>query len=144
MNTWLSPHFSLEELTATRHRELGNRPGPAALAGLRRLAATLEAVRRLLGDHPVIITSGFRSGAVNRAVGGAAGSAHLRGEAADFICPRFGPPEQVCRAIAGSDIAFDQLIEEAGRWTHLAIGGAQRRQVLSWRPGEGYRPGLAA
>ncbi|WFE33987.1 D-Ala-D-Ala carboxypeptidase family metallohydrolase [Micromonospora sp. WMMD975] len=44
----------------------------------------LEALRRSLGDKPLYVTSGFRSVACNRQVGGAAGSQHLYGDAADL------------------------------------------------------------
>ncbi|MEH6677509.1 D-Ala-D-Ala carboxypeptidase family metallohydrolase [Phenylobacterium sp.] len=144
MTTWLSAHFSLEEMIATQQRGLDNRPAPAVLKRLKATARVLEEVRVLLGDAPMLITSGYRSPAVNRAVGGSMTSAHMRGEAADFICPRFGSPLTVCRAIAESDLAFDQLIEEAGAWIHLGLGGRWRREVLTWRPGGGYVRGLSA
>ena len=44
----------------------------------------LEALRRSLGDKPLYVTSGFRSIACNRQVGGAADSQHLYGNAADL------------------------------------------------------------
>lgn len=142
MTTWLSPHFSLEEMTATQQRGLDNRPPDSVLKRLKATVLVLEEVRTLLGNAPMVITSGYRSPAVNRAVGGSPTSAHMRGEAADFICPRFGSPLAVCRAIAASDLRFDQLIEEAGAWVHLGLGGRWRREVLSWRPGAGYQRGL--
>lgn len=142
MTTWLSAHFSLEEMTATQQRGLDNRPPASVLKRLKGTARVLEAVRTLLGDAPILITSGYRSPAVNRAVGGSATSAHMRGEAADFICPGFGPPLAICQAIAASDLRFDQLIEEAGAWVHLGLGGRWRREVLTWRPGVGYQRGL--
>jgi hypothetical protein len=142
MTTWLSAHFSLEEMTATQQRGLDNRPPDSVLKRLKATVLVLEEVRTLLGDAPVLITSGYRSPAVNRAVGGSPTSAHMRGEAADFICPRFGSPLAICRAIAASDLRFDQLIEEAGAWVHLGLGGRWRREVLTWRPGAGYHRGL--
>lgn len=42
-----------------------------------RLAQFLERVRAQFGGRPVVITSGYRPAAVNRAVGGASGSEHL-------------------------------------------------------------------
>ncbi|GAB3063084.1 D-Ala-D-Ala carboxypeptidase family metallohydrolase [Micromonospora schwarzwaldensis] len=44
----------------------------------------LEALRRSLGDKPLTVTSGFRSIACNRQVGGASNSQHLYGGAADL------------------------------------------------------------
>src|SRR5690606_25284898 len=113
----LSKHFTLEELTrsATAQRlGLENSPTVRELANLMRLAAVLEDVRRALGHRPILVTSGFRSEAVNKAVGGSATSAHRLGLAADFTCPTFGAPLAICEAIAASDIEFDQLIHEKG------------------------------
>lgn len=139
----LSKHFHLSEFTTSQkaaRQRLDNTPSWAITGNLERLAATMEKVRPLLGNKPILITSGYRSPAVNRAVGGSRTSAHMRGEAADFICPGFGTPLEICRAIAASDIGFDQLIEE-GTWVHLGIGGHWRREVLTW-DGETYTKGL--
>jgi zinc D-Ala-D-Ala carboxypeptidase len=51
----------------------------------KRLVVFLDLLRSYLG-RPVIITSGYRTEAHNKAVGGAANSAHLRGKAADISC----------------------------------------------------------
>ncbi|HKR44555.1 MAG TPA: D-Ala-D-Ala carboxypeptidase family metallohydrolase [Paraburkholderia sp.] len=145
----LSPHFSLDELiqseTATRHG-ISNQPGPAELDNLVRLADVLELVRTLLRGRPMLISSGYRAPGVNRLVGGAPNSDHMSGRAADFICPGFGSPLHVCRAIDAS-IPFDQLIFE-GTWVHLSIpaeGRDARRQVLTAHIGSGpvtYTSGL--
>jgi putative chitinase len=89
------------------------------------------------------VSSGYRGRALNRAVGGSRTSAHLSGHAVDFNCYGFGDPLAVCRAIAGSDLAFDQLIEE-GSWVHISFDPRMRRQVLTHRPDGGYRLGLGA
>lgn len=130
----LSEHFALSELidsqTAVR-QGIANIPSPEQLANLRLLAARLEQVRRLLGGLPITVSSGFRSPALNRAVGGAPNSAHLDGLAADFACARFGTPLAICKALVEADIAFDQVIYE-GTWVHLGIApGRQRHQVLT-------------
>lgn len=133
----LTPHFTVEELTvsetAARHG-ISNDPGPAELANLLRLAVLLEDARTVLGDHAVLVTSGFRAPGVNRLVGGAANSDHMGGRAADFICPGFGSPLLVCTAIVKArEIEFDRLIME-GTWTHISVpadGMAARREVLT-------------
>ena len=71
----------------------------------------MERVRALLG-HPVTVNSGYRFPAVNKRVGGAATSDHVKGYAVDFVCPAFGDCYAVATAIARSNIAFDQLIFE--------------------------------
>lgn len=141
MAIWLSPHFALEELTATQHRQHDNQPPPEVRAALRQTAQRMEEVRNLLGDRVITVSSGYRSPELNHAVGGAANSAHMRGRAVDFCAYDFGTPLEVCRAIAASGLRFDQIIEE-GRWTHIAFDPAMRGQVLTKASGGGYVVGL--
>lgn len=128
----LSQHFSLEELThsdlATR-KGIDNAPNVDQIENLKTLAGTLEQVRELLG-HPIHINSGFRGIKLNAALGGAKASAHLEGLAADFVCPEFGTPQEICIEIAASNITFDQLIQE-GAWVHISVDPRFRLQVLT-------------
>ncbi|MGF6697603.1 zinc D-Ala-D-Ala carboxypeptidase [Paraburkholderia sp. MM5496-R1] len=149
--TRLTDHFSLAELTQSEtaaRRRIDNTPSPAVVEHLTRTAQTLEQVRTLLGSRPVLVSSGYRSPALNAAVGGAANSAHMTGLAADFICPGFGSPLEICRKIAASSIAFDQLIQE-GTWAHIGLppaGTKARQQILTANFGPGattYTNGLA-
>lgn len=128
----LSKHFTLAELTHSdmaARRGIDNTPTGHALENLKRLAATLEEIRQLLGV-PVVVSSGYRSPSVNKAVGGSTVSAHCDGLAADFIAPGFGTPQEVARAIRDSGIKFDQLIFE-GTWVHVSVSPKMRRQVLT-------------
>lgn len=130
---YLSPHFTLDELTFSQTAErlgINNDPGPEVLAALKRTATGLEAVRVRLGGAPIIISSGYRAPAVNAAVGGSATSQHMRGEAVDFTAPRFGPPRAVVDALADSDVPYDQLILEFGRWVHISFSMQPRRHAL--------------
>ena len=139
----LTPHFTIEELTASQaagRYGLDNTPPPEMVAALKRTADLLEEVRALLGK-PVLVSSGYRSPSVNRAVGGAANSAHMLGCAADFSSPSFGSPLDICRAIARSDIAFDQVIHEFRAWVHIAWA-PQPRMMLLTIDSAGTRPGL--
>jgi hypothetical protein len=128
----LTDHFTLEELVASQlaaRRRLDNRPGPAELANLRRVAALLEQIRALVGG-PLTVSSGYRSPAVNAAVGGARNSAHLQGLAADITAPGIAP-KALAALVRDSDIQFDQLIYE-GTWVHVGLSaGALRREVLT-------------
>jgi hypothetical protein len=129
----LSEHFTLEELTATSHREFDNTPNATEIANLTRLAATLEQVKTLLGGKPVMINSGFRSKAVNDSVGSRDTSQHRIGAAADIRVPGMTPNE-VVKAIIASDIGYDQLIREFDSWTHISVpdmpSRPPRKQVL--------------
>ena len=128
----LSPHFSLAELVSSQvatRKGIDNAPAPAIVANLTRLAALLEQVRALVGA-PIAISSGYRSPALNKAVGGAANSAHVLGLAADISTAKL-TPKALALLIRQSDIAFDQLIYE-GTWVHIALSaGTPRRQVLT-------------
>jgi hypothetical protein len=141
----LSVHFSLQRLiyseTALR-RGIDNTPPVDLLENLSALAHGLEQVQRLLG-HPIEISSGYRCAALNAAVGGAPASAHVQGRAADFVCPPFGTPAQIARAIRDSEIAFDTVILEFGEWVHLAFAPRPRRRVLTIHDAKhGYLEGL--
>lgn len=125
----MSDHFTLEEFSfseAAARLGLNNTPTPAIVRNLELVAAVMEQIRRLLGDRPIVINSGYRSPEVNRAVGGVGTSAHCRGLACDFVCPAFGAPAEVALAILKSDIEYDQLILEYG-WVH--VGLAQEREL---------------
>jgi len=145
----LSPNFSLEELIASEvaaRAGINNSPGPAVIENLRRLAQGLELVRLAVGSCPIHINSGYRSPALNARVGGVSSSAHVRGLAADIVCPQFGSPLEVCRAIAEQDFETDQIIHEFGKWCHVAFappGAIARKQLLTIASAsKGYAQGL--
>ena len=133
----LSQHFTLEELTvsqeAARNR-INNEPGVQTIENLKFLAAQLEDVRNVLGDHPIIVSSGYRCAALNALVGSKPTSAHIKGLAADFTCPSFGSVHDVINAIIGSDIQYDQIIYEYDKWGHIGFaeqGKTPRLQKLT-------------
>lgn len=119
----MTPHFTLAELTVTDHRSLDNTPDPAARANLQRLAEFLEQVREVLGGRVVMITSGYRSAAVNAACGSRESSQHRLGCAADIRVPGM-TPDAVVKAITASGLPFDQCIREFDSWTHISIPNA--------------------
>lgn len=127
----LTPHFTLEEMIFSPEalrKGLDNTPSQIITDNLKMTAFNMEKVRELLGN-PIHVTSGFRSPAVNVSVGGTLKSAHCQGYAVDFVCPTFGTPLEICRAIMKSDIKYDQLIFE-GTWVHIAFTPTNRRQNL--------------
>lgn len=133
----LSEYFAYSELTVSEtaaRRGIANKPSPRELENLKATALRMDEIRRRLGK-PVLVTSGYRSPAVNAAVGGSKTSAHCRGLAVDFTCPGYGSPLEVARAIAAMDgIEFDQLIHEFGSWVHIGFaeaGHKPRRQLLT-------------
>jgi hypothetical protein len=129
----LTEHFTLEELTATSHREFDNTPNADEIANLTRLAIFLERVKAKLGGKPVMINSGFRSKQVNDSVGSKDTSQHRIGCAADLRIPGMAPRE-VVQTIIDSGLPYDQIILEFDAWTHISVpsnaGLFARRQAL--------------
>ena len=119
----LTDHFTLAELTITDHRTLDNTPDPAALANLQRLSEFLEKVKELLRFKPIMVTSAYRSKAVNDAVGSKNTSQHRLGCAADIRVPGM-TPDAVVRAVLASRLPYDQIIREYDAWTHISIPNA--------------------
>jgi zinc D-Ala-D-Ala carboxypeptidase len=132
----LTPHFTLEELTASETAERNgwdNSPNDQELANLTRLADFLEQVKVVLNGKPIMISSGLRTKKVNDAVGSKDTSQHRIGCAADFRVPGM-TPDQVVKAIVASGIGYDQVIREFDRWTHISVPNSvdtsPRRQAL--------------
>lgn len=128
----LSPHFTLEEMTASQEavrKGLDNTPDATVFLALQDTAKHMETVREILG-HPIIVSSGYRSPEVNVAVGGRENSAHTTGHAVDFICPGFGSPADVCRRLAAAGVKCDQIIFE-GSWCHISFAPAMRNDLLT-------------
>lgn len=143
--TQLSEHFTLEEATHSDTAiKLGisNQPDERQLGNLKKSAEGMEKVRALLGK-PIGISSWLRLPEVNVAVGGSKVSAHMDGFAIDFTCPAVGVPLEIAKKIAASDIQYDQMIHEYGRWVHISFDPALRKQQLTiFKPEGKYKPGL--
>ena len=152
----LSQHFTLGELCKTSAKTQDGRSaqGDALLAknipshvhieNLKRLCGWLEELRRRWnnlygeGNDPIIINSGYRSEAVNKAVGGVSGSNHLTGCAADIRV--YGMEQAIryaCILLDISDIEqedFDELLLErspkGGYWLHFAVRPTGNRRKV--------------
>ena len=157
----LSPHFTLAELTKTSYHTLdGNIPSRVAIENLKRVCGWLEILRerynmrygdgfsppelggvrgglRSGGEVPIVISSGYRSEAVNMKCGGAKGSNHLTGCAVDIRC--YGPEQMIRMAGILLDIAdengwvFDELIQEqrgTTYWLHFAVRPKNNRRKI--------------
>jgi len=146
----LSAYFRIAELVGSdtaRRLAIPNRPPIRVLGNLLRLARGLDRIRRLLG-HRLEISSGYRSPALNREVGGRPRSRHQAGLAADFVCRPYGTPYRICARLMRARVPFDQLIYEYGDdadggWVHVGFDNRARRRTLTIRSGSrGYRPGI--
>ena len=141
----LSEHFTLGEMCKTSAKTAdGNIPSHVHIENPRRLCGWLEMLRDEWnrrygeGNDPIIINSGYRSEAVNKAVGGVKGSNHLTGCAADI---RVAGMEQALRyAVILIDISdesredFDELLLErspkGGYWLHFAVRPSDNRRKV--------------
>ena len=144
MATLLSPNFTLEELVhsdyALRHNIDNSTDDANILAALRALAVNvLEAIRAQFG--PFLPTSGYRCPQLNRAIGGAANSQHMKGEAVDIVIPTVTRYELALWL--QQNLEFDQLILELytpgqrnSGWVHCSFveRGANRKQSLTYPP----------
>ncbi len=129
----LTKNFALVEFerseTATRYK-LDNSVPKAVLPNVQRLAELLQYIRDELKLKRIDISSGFRGDALNRMVGGVAGSSHQLGLAADISVPGM-TAEELFQAIIKLDPEYDQVIQEFGRWVHIGLSvGKPRKQRM--------------
>ena len=141
MNTPVTMHFTIEELCASdtaKAKGISNKPNMQQMINLVYLAAyVLEPLRVAMGES-IKISSGFRSEALNKAVGGAFNSQHKKGQAADLCID--GNLEKGKRWFnyIRQHLPFDQLIWEHDKsgtyWVHVSYVfpdfGKNRRQVI--------------
>ena len=151
----LSEHFSLGELTKTKHvTPDGNIPSHVVIENLKRICENwLEDLRYSYNTlyclqpgedyetsknvEPIIINSGYRSPAVNLLAGGAKTSNHLSGCAVDIRCA--GKEQMIRYASILLDIAdgtkqdYDELLlEQHGTvcWLHFAVRPKDNRRKI--------------
>ena len=116
-----------------------NMPSNEHINNLKELAENIfEPIRRNF-RVPIRISSGYRSPALNRAIGGSQTSQHSRGEALDIDMdgnPHGVTNKQIFDYIK-NNLNFDQLIWEFGNnnnpdWVHVSYNtkGQQGKQVL--------------
>ena len=141
----LSEHFTLGDLCKTSAKtQDGNIPSHVHIENLKRLCGWLEMLRSEWnkrygeGNDPIMINSGYRSPAVNKAVGGVPTSNHLTGCAADI---KVSGIEQLIRyATILLDISdesqedFDELLIERSPkgtfWLHFAVRPSGNRRKV--------------
>lgn len=146
-DTFLTDHFTWAEAVRTDHRNVQNViEAPASFENILRTAIKMEKVRAILGT-PIIINSWYRCTALNRAIGGAVNSDHIRGAAVDFVSPKFGVPLEICKKLIAekSLLGFKQLILEH-TWVHISWdlipNTIPKMEVLSLLESGGYARGL--
>lgn len=135
----LTKNFKLEEFyksDTAKARKIDNTPTTEAIVNITRVVDNcMQKIRDYFGV-PVIITSGYRCQRLNQAVGGAADSQHLTGQAVDFVIPGFTPAQIAdwCR----NNLVFDQLILEEGGWVHISFSATKNRREVLMFDGRNY------
>ena len=139
----LTNNWTLEELTfsdyAVRHG-IDNTPPTWAINNLNALAVhSLQSLSDLAG-HPIISHSGYRCPQLNQIIGGVTAyfsdgtvdwgktSQHVKGEAADIVCPAMSLDDLF--NLAAKNVPFDQLIFE-GTWIHISYSQPCRGQMMT-------------
>ena len=138
----LSEHLNLSEVTRSetaKRRGISNEPTPEHLENFKKLAENIfEPIRKHFGK-PIHLSSGYRSKALNAAIGGSASSQHCKGEAIDIDMDGSsnGVTNRMVFDYIKANLNFDQLIWEFGTkdnpdWVHVSFSstGKQRKQVL--------------
>jgi len=136
----LSNNLSLSEVLVSQTAKrlgLSNEPTKEHLENLNIIAYKIFQPVRDYFKVPIYVSSGYRSKELNKAIGGAKTSQHMKGEALDLDADVYG-------VITNSDIfnyikdnlEFDQLIWEFGddnnpNWVHVSFSeGKNRMKVM--------------
>ena len=136
----LSKHFELAEFirsSTAKRAGISNMPTNAHLENIKLLCEKVLEPIRIHFARPIILSSGYRSAALNRAVGGSSSSQHCSGEAADIDMDGTNVTNAQIFNYIKDNLEFDQLIWEFGtdtnpNWVHVSYesNGRQRKQIL--------------
>lgn len=144
----LSENFTLSEFTqsaSAKRLGISNEPTPEVVANLQLLVTNVLQPLRTTLERSIRVTSGYRSPAVNKAVGGVKTSQHSQGMAVDIVVNGM-TPHDVVQVLLDMNIEFDQVIQEFGQWVHVSYNkDNNREQVLTAKKIDGktrYLSGL--
>jgi zinc D-Ala-D-Ala carboxypeptidase len=136
----LSKNLALVEVTRSetaKRRGISNMPTPEHIENFKLLAEKVfQPIREYFGI-PIHISSGYRSKALNTAIGGSLSSQHCSGEAIDIDMDGTSVTNAQIFNYIKDNLSFDQLIWEFGTdsnpdWVHVSYEstGKQRKQIL--------------
>lgn len=126
----IAEHFTIKELTFSSYADYLADNIYFALDHFNemvRLAQFCEKVREIIGK-PMTITSGIRTKALNKAMGGVETSDHCKLLAIDFV-PSKIKLKTAFDKIKNSNLDYKQLILEKNTWIHIAIGDKRENLI---------------
>lgn len=130
-------HFTIHELTrsATADRKgIDNTPSKQVIENLTALVDNVLDPLREAWGKPIHVNSGYRCPELNRAVGGAPGSQHMKGEAADITAGSQALNRKLYILLRNLDLPVDQAINEHDfKWIHVSYGPKHRRHFFAIR-----------
>lgn len=106
----ISRNFKLSEFIYSEtalEKGIDNTPNEQVIENITLLVIKLLQPLRGLYGKPIVISSGYRSKELNRAVGGVYNSQHLVGQAADI---RTTNPQELLALLQSSHLMYDQAI----------------------------------
>lgn len=130
-------YFTIKELTKSQTAEkkgIKNIPTKEEEQNLVNLVEKILDPLREAYKQPIIVTSGYRSAALNSAIGGAKTSQHRLGQAADIrtVEDTKEKNKKLFDLIQELELPFDQLINEHDfDWIHVSYSNRNRRQILT-------------
>lgn len=130
----LTEHFKLSELTASKsHPKINNTPTDKVRANLLNLCKNVLEPTRVMMCESIIITSGYRCEALNKAVGGVANSYHLTGQAADIHVKSESYANRLLDIFAlnrNVDLALYEHGKNGAKWIHVQTNSQPRHMVI--------------
>ena len=131
----LSENFTLQEFTFSSvalQRNIPNNPSPPEIDRMKLLCETILQPIRNKWKRPILITSGFRSISLNKAVGGVASSQHVKGEAVDIVTEdNIGLWTLINLMLTNGEIEVGQLINEKNySWIHISLATSKYKNVI--------------
>lgn len=132
-------NFSFKEMIKTSQK-LSNVPSTwTEICNIMETASKLQQIRDVFGQ-PIKVNSGYRTLEVNRAVGGAKASAHMRGLAADITARKKSDNRRLLTVITelAEGMKFDQVIvyrrgARTIQWIHIGWREENPRGMLKYQ-----------
>ena len=132
----MGKYFSIAELTKSStaiKKKINNTPTKEVENNLNQLIDNILDPLREAWGQPIIVGSGYRCEALNKAVGGAKSSFHLKGCAADLYCKTNAQTKEVFNVAKQLGKYTELFYERSGSsiWVHIAYDPSSKKKVIN-------------